>query len=87
MDAARELQARGNALYGAGRYAEAHARYSEALAQLAGGLAGPERAAAASQLLANRAQTAIQERDFGAALAGATRAAATGELRGLTAIA
>ncbi|RLN20539.1 hypothetical protein BBJ28_00019310, partial [Nothophytophthora sp. Chile5] len=79
----KELQTKGNALYGDGRYDAARACYTQALDLIAPGgdllaIASSEAAAAdawkaatASQLLSNRAQTAIQERDFAAALRGA----------------
>ncbi|RLN92989.1 hypothetical protein BBJ28_00024090, partial [Nothophytophthora sp. Chile5] len=82
----KELQTKGNALYGDGRYEAARACYSQALELIASGgdllasapsestAADAWKAVTASQLLSNRAQTAIQERDFAAALRGALHA-------------
>jgi len=75
MEEVKRLQARGNDGYRDGRYTEARASYSQALQLLsAASLSDPSSRETASQLYANRAQTSIQERDFGAALAGASEA-------------
>lgn len=71
---AKRLQLEGNALYGRGRYVDARASYSSALALLealpTSTLASADVKPAIAQLLSNRAQTFIQERDFAAALHG-----------------
>ncbi|KAG7399143.1 hypothetical protein PHYBOEH_009603 [Phytophthora boehmeriae] len=82
----KELQAEGNALYADGRYDAARAIYTQAIELLTSSdeyastsasatddLASCK-ALTASQLFSNRAQTAIQERDFAAALRDATLA-------------
>ncbi|KAL4172565.1 hypothetical protein KRP22_007729 [Phytophthora ramorum] len=86
MDEVKALQTQGNALYADGRYDAARSRYTHAIELLtagddrpSSGAPGPGDAASwkaltASQLLSNRAQTAIQERDFAAALHDATQA-------------
>ncbi|KAG6953228.1 hypothetical protein JG688_00012930 [Phytophthora aleatoria] len=86
MNTVKQLQAEGNALYADGRYDAARAIYTTAIALLTAGddsasSCAPEvgdvvswKALTASQLLSNRAQTAIQERDFAAALHDATLA-------------
>lgn len=78
----KALQAAGNACYSGGRYDDARAQYSQAIALLEGSLGAVSTtasesqsdnttaAATASQLFSNRAQTFIQERDFAAALHG-----------------
>ncbi|OWZ05985.1 hypothetical protein PHMEG_00021825 [Phytophthora megakarya] len=82
----KQLQVDGNALYADGRYDAARASYTTAIALLTSeyesatsctaddGAAASWKAMTASQLLSNRAQTAIQERDFAAALHDATQA-------------
>jgi len=82
MEQVKALQTAGNALYSDGRYDAARASYTQAIALLTagdesaasrasgGGDAGSLKALTASQLFANRAQPAIQERDFAAALHG-----------------
>ncbi|KAF1332829.1 putative n2,n2-dimethylguanosine trna methyltransferase, partial [Globisporangium splendens] len=73
---AAQLQAAGNAFYSDGRYEDARAQYTQALALIeatAGAVSTDARqrtAHSAAQLLSNRAQTYIQERDFAAALHG-----------------
>nr|CAI72313.1 hypothetical protein, conserved [Phytophthora infestans] len=76
----KQLQVEGNALYADGRYDAARAIYTKGISLLtsadertsscaSGGInADSWEAVTASQLLSNRAQTAIQERDFAAAL-------------------
>ncbi|GMF13233.1 unnamed protein product [Phytophthora lilii] len=85
-DRVKVLQAEGNALYGDGRYDAARASYTQAIALLTAGDesasnsahdapdAASWKALTASQLYSNRAQTAVQERDFAAALHDATLA-------------
>lgn len=82
----KQLQVEGNALYADGRYDAARAIYTKGISLLtsadertsscaSGGIdADSWEAVTASQLLSNRAQTAIQERDFAAALHDATLA-------------
>ncbi|KAG2782001.1 hypothetical protein PC129_g5390 [Phytophthora cactorum] len=86
MNTVKQLQVEGNELYADGRYDAARAIYTTAIALLtaendSASSCAPEdgdvvswKALTASQLLSNRAQTAIQERDFGAALHDATLA-------------
>uniref|UniRef100_H3GUJ2 Uncharacterized protein n=1 Tax=Phytophthora ramorum TaxID=164328 RepID=H3GUJ2_PHYRM len=86
MDEVKALQTQGNALYADGRYDAARTSYTHAIELLTAGddrpsSGAPEpgdaaswKALTASQLLSNRAQTAIQERDFAAALHDATKA-------------
>ncbi|KAF1775385.1 S-adenosyl-L-methionine-dependent methyltransferase [Phytophthora cactorum] len=86
MNTVKQLQVEGNSLYADGRYDAARAIYTTAIALLTAGddsasSCAPEdgdvvswKALKASQLLSNRAQTAIQERDFAAALHDATLA-------------
>lgn len=84
-DQVKTLQAEGNALYADGRYDAARASYTRAIALLTTGYDSAASCASvsgdgvswdaltASQLFSNRAQTAIQERDFAAALRGLSR--------------
>ncbi|KAE9032059.1 hypothetical protein PR003_g9634 [Phytophthora rubi] len=86
MEQVKQLQAEGNALYADGRYDAARASYTRAIALLTArdqsalnspstdGSAASWDALTAAQLYSNRAQTAIQERDFAAALHDATQA-------------
>ncbi|KAG6599559.1 putative N2,N2-dimethylguanosine tRNA methyltransferase [Phytophthora cinnamomi] len=86
MEQVKQLQAEGNALYADGRYDAARASYTRAIALLTAedesasnsasvdADAAAWKALTAAQLLSNRAQTAIQERDFAAALRDATQA-------------
>lgn len=83
----KQLQAAGNALYSEGRYDDARGHYTQALVLVETALGAvstdkrhtsdqpipqpPAAAVSASQLLSNRAQTYIQERNFAAALHGA----------------
>ncbi|TYZ68539.1 hypothetical protein PybrP1_007171 [[Pythium] brassicae (nom. inval.)] len=71
---ATRLQREGNALYGSGHYADARASYSAALALLEASTTSTEASTAIAQLLSNRAQTFVQERDFAAALHDCTKA-------------
>ncbi|KAE9302639.1 hypothetical protein PF001_g13921 [Phytophthora fragariae] len=86
MEQVKQLQAEGNALYDYGRYDAARTSYTRAIALLTArdesalnspstdGSAASWDALTAAQLYSNRAQTAIQERDFAAALHDATQA-------------
>uniref|UniRef100_K3WDD1 Uncharacterized protein n=1 Tax=Globisporangium ultimum (strain ATCC 200006 / CBS 805.95 / DAOM BR144) TaxID=431595 RepID=K3WDD1_GLOUD len=77
---AAQLQAAGNAFYGDGRYEDARTQYTQALTliEAANGAVSTDArqrvAHSAAQLLSNRAQTYIQERDFAAALHDCTQA-------------
>ncbi|KAJ8577558.1 hypothetical protein ON010_g1649 [Phytophthora cinnamomi] len=99
MEQVKQLQAEGNALYADGRYDAARASYTRAIALLTAedesasnsasvdADAAAWKALTAAQLLSNRAQTAIQERDFAAALRGsqappAEREGAAAQARG-----
>ncbi|KUF81854.1 lysine methyltransferase METTL21D protein [Phytophthora nicotianae] len=85
-DQVKQLQKEGNQLYADGRYDAARAVYTKAIALLTAGddsssACAPDgadtaswKSLTASQLLSNRAQTTIQERDFAAALHDATLA-------------